>query len=87
MTEKAIGTVTENAEAIASAVTRTGLGSRGMVIAGSFMLATALGVGVKFGFGKVKTFFSNREEVEVVEEDNVTDISEAVTRLAEENED
>lgn len=87
MTEKAIGTVTGSAEAITTVVSKTGLGTRGLVIAGSFMMATAIGVGVKWGFGKVKSVLSKRNEVEQIEPENVTDISEAVTKLAEENED
>lgn len=87
MTEKAIGTVTESAEAIATAVSKTGLGTRGLVIAGSFMLATGIGIGAKFAFNKAKRLIAKKNEIEVVEEqsDNVTDISEAITNLAEEN--
>lgn len=87
MTEKAIGTVTESAEAIATAVSKTGLGTRGLVIAGSFALATAIGVGAKWAFGKAKNAINKRNDVEPMEPENVTDISEAVTKLAEENED
>lgn len=85
MTEKVIGTVTENAGAIASTVTKSGMGTRGLVIGVSFAVATGIGIGAKCLIGMLKDRKKHDSQESINIEENVTDIAEAVKNVAEDN--
>ena len=86
MKEKIIETAVENTGAIAGAVTKSGLGTRALVIGGSALLASVIGIGGRCLFKLVKGKFEKPDiQVTYEEPDNVTSISEAIGDLAEED--